>query len=499
MGQGHHAPRRSSRRLGDCAELLFPRRNWRRRPDQDRRNAEDLPDRQGQDRYRVVRRSRRHRGGGESPRGRHQPARHHGLLPRRPHGVALLDAQSQPESRGRVLRQPGRQERCRAAELARACGRGERAGAGPLRRSRHRHPAGPGQADGGRAQGRRQDRGVPRISRRSARFCRRLPAELPQGRGRRWLEADDRLVQEVRRAELDNSSLKQDAALASAAFFMSDPSMPAFICNTCGTQFTPSDKEPARCPICDEERQFVPPSGQGWTTHGALARRYFNCFRQHEPGLIGIGTTPAFAIGQRALLLRTAKGNVLWDCISLLDDATKEIVKGLGGLFGVAISHPHYYSSMVEWAHAFDAPIHLHGADRQWVMRPDPAIQFWDGDTLALADGVTLICAGGHFAGGTVLHWAQGGDGRGALLSGDIVQVIPDRRFVTFMRSYPNMIPLSAPSVERIGALLEPYKYDVIHGAWFDRTIPRGGKDVVRRSVARYIAAVRGDGSAELK
>jgi len=293
--------------------------------------------------------------------------------------------------------------------------------------------------------------------------------------------------------------LQQDAALASAAFFMSDPPMPAFICNTCGTQFTPSDKEPARCPICDEERQFVPPSGQAWTTHEALARRYTNTFRQHEPGLIGIGTVPAFAIGQRALLLRTAKGNVLWDCISLLDEATIAIVKGLGGLFGIAISHPHYYSSMVEWAHTFDAPIHLHAADRQWVMRPDPAINFWDGDTLTLADGVTLIRAGGHFAGGTVLHWAQGGDGRGALLSGDIVQVIPDRKFVTFMRSYPNMIPLSAPAVERIGALLAPYQYDVIHGAWFDRTIPRDGKQVVARSIARYVAAVRGDGSAELQ
>ncbi len=96
---------------------------------------------------------------------------------------------------------------------------------------------------------------------------------------------------------------------------------------------------------------------------------------------------------------------------------------------------------MVEWAHAFDAPIHLHAGDRQWVMRPDPAIKFWDGDTLSLADGVTLIRCGGHFAGGTVLHWAQGGEGRGALLSGDIVQVIPDRKFVSFMRSYPEPDP----------------------------------------------------------
>lgn len=274
--------------------------------------------------------------------------------------------------------------------------------------------------------------------------------------------------------------------------------MPAFICVTCGTQFSPSATEPPRCPICDEERQFVPPSGQAWTTLEALQRRHSNTFTQHEPGLIGIGTVPTFAIGQRALLLKTEHGNVLWDCISLLDDATIAIVKGLGGLIGIAISHPHYYSSMVEWAHAFAAPIHLHAGDRQWVMRPDPAIKFWDGDTLTLAPGVTLICCGGHFAGGTVLHWAQGAQGRGTLLSGDIVQVIPDKKFVSFMRSYPNLIPLSAPSVERIGRMLAPYPFDAIHGAWFDRTIPRDGKRIVERSIARYVKAVRGDGSAEL-
>lgn len=274
--------------------------------------------------------------------------------------------------------------------------------------------------------------------------------------------------------------------------------MPCFICVTCGTQFAPGDKAPERCPICDEPRQYVPATGQAWTTLAALGRGHCNAFREHEPNLIGIGTVPAFAIGQRALLLRTESGNILWDCISLLDAATVALVKGVGGLSGIAISHPHYYSSMVEWAQAFDAPIHLHAADRQWVMRDDPAIKFWDGDTCSLGHGVTLIRCGGHFAGGTVLHWAQGGGGAGALLCGDIVQVIPDRKFVTFMRSYPNMIPLSAPAVERIGAQLSPYPFEAIHGAWFDRTIPRDGKAIVSRSIARYLAAVRGDGSAEL-
>jgi hypothetical protein len=280
---------------------------------------------------------------------------------------------------------------------------------------------------------------------------------------------------------------------------MCSSGMPAFICIICGTQFAASDKAPERCPICDDDRQYVPPPGQSWTTHEALARGHCNCFRQHEAGLIGIGTVPAFAIGQRALLLRTDGGNILWDCISLVDEATVALVKGLGGIDAIAISHPHYYASMVEWAHVFDAPIHLHAGDRQWVMRPDPTIKFWDGDTQALAQGVTLVRCGGHFAGGTVLHWAQGADGRGALLSGDIVQVLPNRHFVSFMRSYPNFFPLSAPAVERLGALLEPYPFDIIYGAWFDRIVPRDGKAILQHSIARYVAAIRGDGSAELE
>src|SRR6478735_9631375 len=128
---------------------------------------------------------------------------------------------------------------------------------------------------------------------------------------------------------------------------------------------------------------------------------------------VGIGTVPKFSIGQRALLLRAPDGNILWDCIPFIDAATVEIVKGLGGVAAIAISHPHYYSTMVEWSHAFGAvPIHLHAADRQWIMRPDPCIRLWDGDTLPLASGVTLVRCGGHFAGGTVLHWAAGGEGR---------------------------------------------------------------------------------------
>jgi hypothetical protein len=267
--------------------------------------------------------------------------------------------------------------------------------------------------------------------------------------------------------------------------------MPAFICTTCGMQYAPTDAPPAQCIICEEERQFVPPGGQTWTTLPALGVRAFNSYRQHEPGLVGIGTQPKFAIGQRALLVCTPAGNVLWDCISLLDDATVSLINGLGGLKAIGISHPHFYTTMVEWSRAFGGvPIHLHAADRQWIMRPDPAINAWDGETLPLLPDVTLIRGGGHFPGGTMLHWSKGAGGRGVLCSSDIAQVAFDRKFLSFMYSYPNMIPLSAAQVRGIAAALAPFRFDRIYGIFFDRVISTGGEQALQASVARYIKAI---------
>jgi hypothetical protein len=273
--------------------------------------------------------------------------------------------------------------------------------------------------------------------------------------------------------------------------------MPAFICTACGTQYPDSAAPPKECVICEEERQYVPPTGQSWTTLDGLRVRNFNSFRQHEDGLIGIGTQPNFAIGQRALLLCTPHGNVLWDCIALLDDATVALIKGLGGLTAIGISHPHFYTTMVEWSRAFGCPVHLHAADRKWIMRNDPAIKLWEGETLALLPDVTLIRGGGHFPGGAMLHWAKGAGGRGVLLSSDIATVTVDRKFLSFMRSYPNLIPLSAREVEGIGAAAAPFAFDTIYGHFFDRVIATGAKQAMQMSVARYIAAINGTARPE--
>src|SRR4029077_1117688 len=239
--------------------------------------------------------------------------------------------------------------------------------------------------------------------------------------------------------------------------------------------------------------QFVRHAGQEWTTLKQLATDHHNRLKKEAPRLLGIGTEPEFAIGQRALLLQSPGGNLLWDCISLLDDETIAEVNARRGVRAIAISHPHFYSSMIEWAERFDAQIFLHAADRQWVMRPADAgsrIEFWEGKTLSLWDSLTLINCGGHFEGGTVLYWPAGANGKGALLTGDIIQVVQDRRYVSFMRSYPNLIPLGAAAIHHILETLKEFSFDQIYGGWWKANVPAHAKTAVARSAERYLRAI---------
>ncbi|KAJ7534513.1 hypothetical protein O6H91_13G097400 [Diphasiastrum complanatum] len=266
----------------------------------------------------------------------------------------------------------------------------------------------------------------------------------------------------------------------------------AFICSTCGIQFPPPAEigdgaPPSSCLICCEERQFVPRTGQVWTTQSKMKHQYRNGFQKHEAGMYSIATVPKFAIGQRAFLLQTS-GNLLWDCVSFLDEATIDIVNALGGLKAIAISHPHYYSTNAQWSAAFGGiPVYIHERDKKWSVWEHERITFWRGDELHLWGGLTLLNLGGHFAGAQVLHWAGGAEGKGVLLTGDILQVSMDNATISIMRSYPNYIPLSASHAQRIGAKLNVWEFDRIYGAFLDREIETGAKSKVSFSLQRYI------------
>jgi hypothetical protein len=270
------------------------------------------------------------------------------------------------------------------------------------------------------------------------------------------------------------------------------------ICVTCGTQFADAAKLPSECPICNEERQYVGLDGQQWTTLEELRQTHQTKVVGEEALLTSFSIEPHFGIGQRTFLIQSPEGNVLWDCISLLDDSTIRQIQSLGGLKAIAISHPHYYTTMVEWSRAFgDVPIYLHRDDEKWVMRPDSSIRFWEGEAHRIFEDLTLIHCGGHFAGATVLHWPRGGDGKGALLTGDTIQVVPDRRWVSFMYSYPNYIPLPADSVRRIVTSIEPFTFDRIYGAFPKMTVASGGMDAIHSSAERYLRAM-GDDAGQL-
>ncbi|KNC92899.1 MBL fold metallo-hydrolase [Trabulsiella odontotermitis] len=260
------------------------------------------------------------------------------------------------------------------------------------------------------------------------------------------------------------------------------------LCKACGTSYDDSEGKTDHCKICEEERQYVPASGQAWITPEALIASHSNKWQQHEENLLSIKTVPSFAINQRAFLLRTPHGNVLWDCIANLDPATELLIKALGGIRAIAISHPHYYTTMQDWAETFNAPVWVHSSDREWIMRDSTAIRLWEGDSMELIPSVRLLRLGGHFAGGTVLHWAESG---GVILAGDILQVTPGRDAVSFMWSYPNMLPLPAATIDNIMQRLNGVNFERLYGAFEGQNMTENAYDRVMRSGQKYIACLK--------
>src|SRR5919201_2146655 len=270
--------------------------------------------------------------------------------------------------------------------------------------------------------------------------------------------------------------------------------MAYFVCQTCGVQHAERADDPSRpperCPICDDERQYVGLQGQRWTTVDELGRWRKTELQEIEPGLWGIETRPSFAIGQRAHMVQTPAGNVLWESVSTISEPAVAKVKELGGAAAIAISHPHFYSAMVEWSRALgDVPIWLHAADREWVMRPDRAVRFWEGETAEpIAGGdVKLVRIGGHFPGLQGLLWPGGAEGRGALLCGDMPMVAMDRRWVSFMYRLPTLIPLGRGEVRRIAETLSGLPFDRLYGSGANRVVDRDAPAAVVRSAERYL------------
>ena len=266
-------------------------------------------------------------------------------------------------------------------------------------------------------------------------------------------------------------------------------SLSNYICTTCGVQYEASAQPPLLCPICDDDRQYVGLAGQTWTTMAELNRKHKNIVEKIKEGVYAIYTTPVFGINQRAHLIKTPGGNILWDCITNLDPTTIEIIQNLGGIKAIAVSHPHYNSTIVEWGNAFNAKIYIHSNDEAWLGRRSPNIELWTGVNKELWDGIQLICCGGHFPGSSVLFVPSG---KGSIFCGDTIQVAPNLKTVSFMYSYPNMIPLNEKAIHQIHESVKDLDYDALFGA-FGLYIRQNARQSVSYSIERYLQILKGN------
>jgi hypothetical protein len=235
----------------------------------------------------------------------------------------------------------------------------------------------------------------------------------------------------------------------------------------------------------------VNPDGQEWTTLDKMVEygTYSNQFTHEQEGLFSVTTEPKFGIGQTSYIVEQNGFRLLWDCIAYLDRNTINQISAKGGIDAIALSHPHYYTTQVEWAETFNCPIYIHEDDKEWVHRHSERIVFWNGESKNLSDGLTLYRLGGHFARGAVLHWQNHA---GVLLTGDIIQVAADTDWVSFMYSYPNLIPLPPEKVKQIAEKVMPLKYDKLYNA-IHNMVSRNANRAVQRSAQRYIAAIQGE------
>ncbi len=259
-----------------------------------------------------------------------------------------------------------------------------------------------------------------------------------------------------------------------------------WICATCAVETADSATPPEGCAICSDERQWVPATGQAWTTLAELeGRGTTTSWFEVEPGMYGVTADPKVGIGQQTMVVDTGDGVVVFDPLGYVDGAAVEHIRDLGVVRAVAASHPHMYGCQTAWAQALDAPVVISSHDAEWCRRAD-RVTFFD-ETYELGSALTLYRVGGHFRGQTVAEWRTGNAGAGVLLAGDAVSPNPDRRTVTFMRSFPNRLPLSGAVVLRIAAQLEGMHFDRLYDN-FGGVVPSDAQAVLRFSADRYAA-----------
>jgi len=259
------------------------------------------------------------------------------------------------------------------------------------------------------------------------------------------------------------------------------------ICETCGVKRT-RDVEITVCPICADERQYIPVGDQKWTSLEDVSVKRNFLVIERQADLFEIRVTPEFGIGQRMFFVKTKQGGYLWDCVPLVDQDIANFFRAHGGVRGMAISHPHFYSSMKNWAELLSIPVYTHKNDAVWLGEQFDTLVKWSGRELELADDIKVFCAGGHFEGSCVMHVASAQ--APYLLSSDTIAPNVDRKTVSFMRSFPNRVPLGLAKLDGIQTAMNGLSFEKIFGAFPGAEVLSDGREAFDFSMARYKSSI---------
>jgi len=260
------------------------------------------------------------------------------------------------------------------------------------------------------------------------------------------------------------------------------------ICETCGTQYQEDVSLTGICPICSDNRQYIGDNGQQWTDMETLKKGHTVKIIQINERLYSIKTEPAFALGQRAFLVLSPGGNVLWDCIPLLDTAVIDFINSKGGLKAIAFSHPHYYCTMNEWAATFECPVYIHQNDAEFVFYHGDHIHLWSGDIHPLWDDLSIVHIGGHFPGSCLLRIGSLSP-KGAILAGDSLYLSKSKRHIAIMYSYPNQILLTKKEFVAVRKKCSGLSFDTLYGAFDGQNLEGNAHTVFAASMERYAAS----------
>lgn len=262
--------------------------------------------------------------------------------------------------------------------------------------------------------------------------------------------------------------------------------MERFICVICGTCFPPSTQPPQVCQLCTGKQQLVLEGGTDWTTEELIQSDFHNVMNLEEPNLWSIHIRPSFASSQRAFFFRSDHGNILWDCLSLLDEQTKQQLDDLGGIQTIVLSNPHFQTGVCKWAEQFHAEVVVHETDVKFLVEQPRRLKTWTGEYYQIQDGFDLIRIGGSFLGSSVLIWQAGSQEKGCMFTGDTLFVTKDRSWISFLDSNQHVV-WKISDIQDLGQKLNKYTFDRIYGAWPNRTIDTNGNEVVKQSVKRVV------------